>query len=119
MEADIQSLPYLDTIVKETLWLHLLTPHKSRMDTFFCGYVIPVGTRIIIIVSAIARDPKPQDTVQLSLANLLHGFGWRLPDGVSPEVVSVDEKYGLSVIWLFSLEAVAEPKLPAHLYARP
>ncbi|GJN31536.1 hypothetical protein PR202_gb19947 [Eleusine coracana subsp. coracana] len=57
--------------------------------------------------------------LSLSLANLLHGFGWRLPDGVSPEVVSVDEKYGLSVIWLFSLEAVAEPKLPAHLYARP
>ncbi|WVZ61992.1 hypothetical protein U9M48_011794 [Paspalum notatum var. saurae] len=55
--------------------------------------------------------------VQLILASLLHGYAWRLPDGVAAEELSMEEKHGLSMPRLVPLEAVAEPRLPAHLYA--
>ncbi|KAL6838262.1 hypothetical protein ACP4OV_031934 [Aristida adscensionis] len=54
--------------------------------------------------------------VQLTLANLLHSFAWKLPDGVVAEDLSMDEKYGLSMPRKVPLEAVMEPKLPPHLY---
>jgi cytochrome P450 len=50
------------------------------------------------------------------LANLLLGFAWRLPDGVEPEDVSMDEFVGLSVRRKVPLVAVPEPRLPANLY---
>ncbi|CAL4922771.1 unnamed protein product [Urochloa decumbens] len=57
--------------------------------------------------------------VQLVLANLLHAFAWRLPDGMVKEELSMEEKFGLSMPRMVPLEAVAEPRLPAHLYAGP
>jgi cytochrome P450 len=51
------------------------------------------------------------------VANLVHGFSWRLPDGVAPEDVSMEESFGLSMCLKEPLVAVAEPRLPAHLYA--
>ncbi|OEL34393.1 Flavonoid 3'-monooxygenase [Dichanthelium oligosanthes] len=57
--------------------------------------------------------------VQVILANLLHGYAWRLPDGVAREELSMEEKFGLSMPRKVPLEAVAEPRLPAHLYAGP
>ncbi|TVU22580.1 hypothetical protein EJB05_32290 [Eragrostis curvula] len=54
--------------------------------------------------------------VQVTLANLLHAFVWRLPDGVAAEELSMEEKYGLAVPRKVPLEAAIEPKLPAHLY---
>jgi cytochrome P450 len=55
--------------------------------------------------------------VQVTLANLLHAFACRLPDGVAAEELSMEEKFGLSMPRKVPLEVVAEPKLPAHLYA--
>ncbi|RCV44716.1 hypothetical protein SETIT_9G396800v2 [Setaria italica] len=57
--------------------------------------------------------------VQLILANLVHGFAWRLPDGMVKEELSMEEKFGLSMPRMVPLEAVPEPRLPAHLYAGP
>ncbi|KAL6646998.1 hypothetical protein ACP70R_014435 [Stipagrostis hirtigluma subsp. patula] len=57
--------------------------------------------------------------VQLTLASLLQGFAWRLPDGVAAPELSMEEKFGLTMPRLVPLEAVAEPRLPAHLYAGP
>ena len=57
--------------------------------------------------------------VHMILANLLHAFAWRLPDGVAAEELSMEETFGLTVPRRVPLEAVAEPKLPAHLYAVP
>jgi hypothetical protein len=51
------------------------------------------------------------------VANLLHGFKWRLPDGVSPEDVNMDELVGQTTRMKVPLVAVPEPRLPAHLYA--
>uniref|UniRef100_A0ACD5YEU5 Uncharacterized protein n=1 Tax=Avena sativa TaxID=4498 RepID=A0ACD5YEU5_AVESA len=159
-EKDIPSLPYIEAIVKETMRLHpvapMLVPRLSREDTSIGGYDIPAGTRVLVSVWSIGRDPelwdapeefmperflgsrldvKGQDyellpfgsgrrmcpgyslglkVIQVSLANLLHGFTWRLPNGVE---LSMEEIFGLSTPRKFPLEAIVEPKLPAHLYA--
>ena len=54
--------------------------------------------------------------VQLVLANLVHGFKWRLPGGVPPEELSMEEKFGISVSRMDQLKAIPEPRLPEHLY---
>lgn len=51
--------------------------------------------------------------IQLSLANLLHGFVWSLPDDME---LSMEEIFGLSTPRKFPLEIVVETKLQAHLY---
>uniref|UniRef100_A0A0D9XE53 Uncharacterized protein n=1 Tax=Leersia perrieri TaxID=77586 RepID=A0A0D9XE53_9ORYZ len=162
-EKDIPSLPYVDAIIKETMRMHpvapMLVPRLSREDTSIDGYDIPAGTRVLVSVWSIGRDPKlwenPEEfmperfigskldvkgqdyellpfgsgrrmcpgyslglkVIQVSLANLLHGFEWRLPDGMTSEQLNMEEIFGLSTPRKFPLEAVVEPKLPAHLYA--
>ncbi|CAN6312681.1 unnamed protein product [Urochloa humidicola] len=164
-EEDIPNLPYMEAIVKETMRLHpvapLLTPRLSREDVSVGRYGIPAGTRILINIWAIGRDPavweapmdflperftgsgvdvKGQDfellpfgsgrrmcpgiglglkMVHMILANLLHAFAWRLPDGVAAEELSMEETFGLTVPRMVPLLAVAEPRLPAHIYAVP
>ncbi|EER98975.1 cytochrome P450 71A1 [Sorghum bicolor] len=54
--------------------------------------------------------------IQVTLVNLLHGFAWRLPDGMTKEELSMEEVFGLSTPRKFPLQAVVEPKLPARLY---
>ncbi|EEF46438.1 flavonoid 3-hydroxylase, putative [Ricinus communis] len=54
--------------------------------------------------------------IQSSLANLLHGFNWKLPDDMKPEDLSMDEVYGLATPRKFPLVAVTEPRLPINLY---
>lgn len=163
-EKDMASLPYVEAIVKETMRLHpvapLLVPRLSREDTSIGGHDIPAGTRVLVSVWSIGRDPalwdKPEEfaperflgsridvkgqdyellpfgsgrrmcpgyslglkVIQVSLANLLHGFAWRLPDGVTKEELSMEEIFGLSTPRKSPLEAVVEPKLPAQLYAQ-
>ncbi|TVU05648.1 hypothetical protein EJB05_48817, partial [Eragrostis curvula] len=55
--------------------------------------------------------------IQLGLANLLHGFTWRLPDGMAKEDLSMDEVFGLSTTRKFPLEVVVEARLPTELQA--
>lgn len=54
--------------------------------------------------------------VQVILVNLVHGFSWRLPNGMAREELSM-EKFGLSMPRMVPLQAVVEPRL--HLYASP
>jgi cytochrome P450 len=54
--------------------------------------------------------------IQVTLVNLLHGFAWRLPDGMTEEELSMEEVFGLSTPRKFPLQAVVEPKLPARMY---
>ncbi|KAI4964814.1 hypothetical protein ZWY2020_059517, partial [Hordeum vulgare] len=42
--------------------------------------------------------------IQVSLANLLHGFAWRLPDGVSTAELGMEEIFGLTTPRKFPLE---------------
>ncbi|GMP50104.1 hypothetical protein CsSME_00016853 [Camellia sinensis var. sinensis] len=64
-ESDIDGLPYLQALVKETLRLHppipFLVPRKAIQDTNFTGYHIPKNTKVLINTWAIGRDPECWD----------------------------------------------------------
>ena len=162
-EKDIVNLPFIDAIVKETMRLHpvvpMLVPRLAREDVKVAGYDIPKGTRALVSVWTIGRDPelweKPNEfyperfigksidvkghdfellpfgagrrmcpgyslglkVIQSSLANLLHGFAWKLPGNMRKEDLNMEEIFGLSTPRKFPLEAVVEPRLAPHLYA--
>ena len=64
-ESDIDNLPYLQAIMKETLRLHppipFLVPRKAIRDTNFMGFDIPKNTQVLVNAWAIGRDPDVWD----------------------------------------------------------
>ncbi|KAK4275039.1 hypothetical protein QN277_018182 [Acacia crassicarpa] len=165
-EQDMVNLPYIKAIVKETMRLHpvlpTLVPREAREHCKIAGYDIPKGTRVILNVWAIGRDPtvwawpnefKPErfidgpakeidvkgydfellpfgagrrmcpgyllglKVIQSSLANLVHGFRWRLHGNMKEHDLNMEEAYGLSIAKKVPLEARVEPRLPLHLYS--
>ncbi|GLT70598.1 hypothetical protein SLA2020_426690 [Shorea laevis] len=54
--------------------------------------------------------------ISSSLANMLHGFEWNLPDNMEAEDLSMEELYGLATPRKLPLVAVMKPRLPLHLY---
>ncbi|KAL2492486.1 Cytochrome [Abeliophyllum distichum] len=60
-EEDLEKMPYLKAVLKESLRLHppipLLIPHQSTQDTKIMGYHIAAGTQVFINAWAIAMDP--------------------------------------------------------------
>uniref|UniRef100_A0A2P2J2F3 Cytochrome P450 n=1 Tax=Rhizophora mucronata TaxID=61149 RepID=A0A2P2J2F3_RHIMU len=60
-ESDIDNLPFMQAVVKETLRCHppipFLVPRKAIHDTNFMGYDIPKNTQVLVNTWAIGRDP--------------------------------------------------------------
>ncbi|XP_004235548.1 trimethyltridecatetraene synthase [Solanum lycopersicum] len=162
-EKDIPNLPYIEAIAKETMRLHpvapMLVPRECREDCKVAGYDVKKGTRVLVSVWTIGRDPTLWDepeafkpdrfleksidvkghdfellpfgagrrmcpgyslglkVIQASLANLLHGFNWSLPDNMTPEELNMEEIFGLSTPKKFPLSAVIQPRLSSKLYS--
>ncbi|XP_065856913.1 3,9-dihydroxypterocarpan 6A-monooxygenase-like [Euphorbia lathyris] len=60
-ESDIENLPYLEAVVKETLRKHPPGPlirRECMIDTKINGYDIRKGTKVIINAYAIMQDPQ-------------------------------------------------------------
>ncbi|KAI3461837.1 hypothetical protein Pfo_018500 [Paulownia fortunei] len=61
-ESDIKNLVYLQAIVKETLRLFppgpLSVPHEAMEDCHVSGYHVPKGTRLLVNVWKLHRDPN-------------------------------------------------------------
>jgi len=64
-EKDIDNLPYLQGVVRETMRLHppipLLVPRKAIHDIEYMGYHIPKDTQLFMNTYAIGRDPEVWD----------------------------------------------------------
>ncbi|KAK1362676.1 Premnaspirodiene oxygenase [Heracleum sosnowskyi] len=131
-EEDTQNLPYLNSIIKETMRLHISTPllpRESRKTCKINGFLIPEKTKIVVNIWAMSRDPKywsdpecfePErftvsstngmeyipfgagrrkcpggyfglTSIELALAQLLCHFDWKLPQGVKPEDLDMNE----------------------------
>lgn len=64
-ESHIESLPYLQAVLKETLRLHppipFLVPRRAIQETNFMGYQIPKDTQVFVNAWSIGRDPECWD----------------------------------------------------------
>ncbi|KAF4353521.1 hypothetical protein CsatB_008608 [Cannabis sativa] len=61
-QSDINKLVYLQAVIKETMRLYpaapLALPHQSVEDCTVSGYHVPAGTRLLLNLSKLQRDPK-------------------------------------------------------------
>ncbi|KAL6652438.1 hypothetical protein ACP70R_011363 [Stipagrostis hirtigluma subsp. patula] len=100
------------------------TAMEFRPERFIGSSVDVKGQDMELLPFGLGRRMCPAHnlglkTVQLTLANLLHAFTWRLPDGMVAEELSMEEQFGISLSRLIKLKAVPEPRLPAQVYAEP
>ncbi|KAJ1702158.1 hypothetical protein LUZ63_001937 [Rhynchospora breviuscula] len=64
IDEDVNKLPYIQNVIRETLRLHCpvpLLPRLSQADCTVLGYDIPKNTKMLVNAWALGRDPKYWD----------------------------------------------------------
>ncbi|KAI3800795.1 hypothetical protein L1987_28891 [Smallanthus sonchifolius] len=122
-EADIQTLDYIKLIVKETMRLHcvpILLPRipdswenpnsfiPERFEKSSIGYS---GDDFEFLPFGAGRRMCPGmnfglGTVEYVIANLLHRFDWKLPEGVKPHDLDMREFTAISTVPIQPLRIV-------------
>lgn len=103
-----------------TLWEN---PDEFYPDRFMGKSIDVIGDDFKLLPFGAGRRMCPGyglglKVIQSTLANLLHGFSFSLPDKMKPEDLNIEEIFGLSTPMKYPLVAVVEPRLPAHLYLK-
>ncbi|KAK3428367.1 hypothetical protein EUGRSUZ_F04405 [Eucalyptus grandis] len=96
-------------------------PEKFRPERFVGKAIDVKGQNFELLPFGSGRRMCPGynfglKVIPTSLANLIHGFTWRLPGDLMREDLNMEEVAGLSAPRKIPLVAVAEPRLPLHLY---
>ncbi|CBI19610.3 unnamed protein product, partial [Vitis vinifera] len=121
-EQDISKLVYLQAIVKETLRLYppaaLGGPRQFTEDCTLGGYHVSKGTRLILNLSKIQKDPRIWMTcpgiafalqmLHLTLANFLQAFDFSTPSNAQ---VDMCESLGLTNMKSTPLEVLISPRM--------
>ncbi|KAH7512084.1 hypothetical protein FEM48_Zijuj12G0053000 [Ziziphus jujuba var. spinosa] len=123
-ERDIQYLPYLQAVIKETLRLHpplpFLIPRKAMRDTNFMGYFIPNNTQVLVNAWAIGRDQdvwvepscfKPERFIDSNKVDYKGQHYELIPFGAgrriaTPEAMDMKDRLGITMRKLEPLLAV-------------
>ncbi|KAL6657926.1 hypothetical protein ACP70R_005706 [Stipagrostis hirtigluma subsp. patula] len=100
------------------------SPGEFRPERFIDSGVDVKGQDFKLLPFGSARRMCPGiglglKLVHVTLANLLHAFAWRLPDGGAAAGLNMEEELRFTMPRKVPLEATAEPKLPARLYSEP
>ncbi|KAK8608315.1 hypothetical protein V6N13_023741 [Hibiscus sabdariffa] len=104
---------------------HVLDEHNARRQ----GVKDYVAEDMVDVLLQLSEDPNLEvklerhgvkafsQVIQTSLANVLHGFTWKLPANSTEDDLNMEEIFGLSTPRRYPLEAVAEPRLPLRMYS--
>jgi cytochrome P450 len=117
-----------DTVVIVNIWTIGRDPKVWDNPEEFCperfiGKDIDVkGQHFELLPFGSGRRMCPGYTLGLRvikgvLANLIHGYIWRLPGEMKPNELNMEEVFGLPTPRKIPLEVVVEPRLPSHLYS--
>ncbi|CDP21888.1 unnamed protein product [Coffea canephora] len=119
-EKDMPNLPYIEAVVKETMRMH--PPELFCPDRFMGKDIDFKGQDCKFLPFGAGRRMCPGyslglKVIQSSLANLLHGYRWKLPNDMMPEDLDMEEIFGLTTPRKIPLVAIVEPRLPRNLYS--
>ncbi|GJR35672.1 cytochrome P450 71A1-like protein [Tanacetum coccineum] len=125
-EVDGYDIPK-DTCIMVNVWAIGRDPTLwDKPDEFcperFIGKQIDVkGNNFELLPFGAGRRMCPGYTLGLkviesSLANLLHGFNWKLPSKMTGDDLGMDELFALSTTKKIPLVTVAHPRLPLEMY---
>ncbi|PPE02799.1 hypothetical protein GOBAR_DD00168 [Gossypium barbadense] len=121
----IVNLPYIDSIAKETMRLHLvapmLVPHQTCEHCQVVGYDILKCTRALVNVWTNRRDLKVwENPNEFWLQKFIGKTIDSLPFGAGRKInvikyLNMEEIFGLSTPKKYPLEVVAVPRLPIRM----